>query len=140
MYSIERTSGIAPRRAMRSSSFAWEMSSCRSATTPTLFSTYRSEARKPACTIQKEASRRSISIIVAVAARLMAALRQKPCQARRMLKAKNESIDPASAGPVVAATDLVAHDPALFEGDHALAEGGDAVGVVGGHEHGHPQL
>ena len=36
--------------------------------------------------IQKPASSRSIRTIVAVAARLMTALRQKPCQARLMLK------------------------------------------------------
>ena len=36
--------------------------------------------------IQNPASRSSISTIVAVAARLMTALRQKPCQARLRLK------------------------------------------------------
>ena len=36
--------------------------------------------------IQKPASRTSIRTIVAVAAMLMSALRQKPCQARLMLK------------------------------------------------------
>ena len=40
--------------------------------------------------IQKPASRRSIRTIVAVAARLISALRQKPCQARRTLKNRNE--------------------------------------------------
>ena len=33
-----------------------------------------------------------MSVIVAVAARLMAALRQKPCQAREMLKSRKENI------------------------------------------------
>ena len=40
--------------------------------------------------IQKPASRRSIRTIVAVAARLMTAFRQKPCQARVMLNRTNE--------------------------------------------------
>ena len=40
--------------------------------------------------IQKPASSSSIRTIVAVAARLMSALRQKPCQARLTLKKRNE--------------------------------------------------
>jgi hypothetical protein len=37
-----------------------------------------------------------MSVIVAVAARLIAAFRQKPCQAREMLKAKKDSfVQPA---------------------------------------------
>ena len=39
--------------------------------------------------IQKPASSSSIRTIVAVAARLMTALRQNPCQARLMLKRTN---------------------------------------------------
>ena len=39
--------------------------------------------------IQKPARRSSIRTIVAVAARLMTALRQNPCQARLMLKKTN---------------------------------------------------
>jgi hypothetical protein len=42
--------------------------------------------------IQKPARSRSISVIVAVAARLMARFRQKPCQAREMLKRRKDSI------------------------------------------------
>jgi hypothetical protein len=76
-----------------SSIWAWVAASLRSATTPTLSSTYERLARNPAWTIQNEASRRSISIIVAVAARLIAALRQKPCHARLMLNSRNEIID-----------------------------------------------
>ena len=41
---------------------------------------------------------------------------------------------------MVAATDLVADHAALLEGDDALPERGDDVGVVGGHEHGHAEL
>jgi hypothetical protein len=40
--------------------------------------------------IQKPASSRSIRTIVAVAARLITALRQKPCQARLTLKTMKE--------------------------------------------------
>ncbi len=40
--------------------------------------------------IQNPASSRSIRTIVAVAARLMTALRQKPCQARVMLNRTKE--------------------------------------------------
>ena len=36
---------------------------------------------------------------------------------------------------VVRATDLVADDPALFERDDPLAQGGHDLGVVGGHQH-----
>ena len=36
---------------------------------------------------------------------------------------------------MVAATDLVADDPALLEGDDALPERGHQVGVVGCHQH-----
>ena len=39
--------------------------------------------------IQKPARSSSISTIVAVAARLISAFRQKPCQARLMLKKRN---------------------------------------------------
>ncbi len=46
--------------------------------------------------IQKPASSRSIRTMVAVAARLMTALRQKPCQARFRLKRTNESIAQSS--------------------------------------------
>ena len=46
--------------------------------------------------IQKPASSSSIRTIVAVAARLMTALRQNPCQARRMLKTTNEIIAQSS--------------------------------------------
>ena len=46
--------------------------------------------------IQKPASSRSIRTIVAVAARLMTALRQKPCQARLRLKTTKE-ITPQSS-------------------------------------------
>ena len=64
--------------------------------------------------IQNPASSRSISTIVAVAARLMTAFRQKPCQARFMLK--NEERDHGSSVlTVVRATDLVADDAALLE-------------------------
>ena len=42
--------------------------------------------------IQKPDSSRSISVIVAVAARLIAALRQKPCQARPTEKKRKENI------------------------------------------------
>ena len=58
--------------------------------------------------IQKPASSRSIRTIVAVAARLISAFRQKPCQARRRLKTTNPII--ASVDPVVGAADLVADD------------------------------
>ena len=70
---------------------------------------------------------------MAVAARLMTALRQNPCQARRMLKRTNEISRSVLA--VVGATDLVADDPALLEGDDALAQRGHDLGVVGRHQH-----
>jgi len=46
--------------------------------------------------IQKPASSRSMRIMVAVAARLMTAFRQKPCQARVMLNRTNEIIAQSS--------------------------------------------
>ena len=46
--------------------------------------------------IQKPDRSRSMRTIVAVAARLITALRQKPCQARLMLKTTNE-ITPQSS-------------------------------------------
>src|SRR4051794_11837992 len=94
-------------------------------------------ALRPVWMIQKPASSSSIRTIVAVAARLMSALRQKPCQARLRLKATNEI---TLVQAVVGAADLVADDPALLEGDDALAEGGDDVGVMGRHEDRHAQL
>src|SRR5215207_7052935 len=87
--------------------------------------------------IQNPARSSSINVIVAVAARLIAALRQKPCQARATEKARKENM---SAGPVVAATDLIADDAPLLEGDHPLPKRGDEVRVVGGHQHCHPEL
>ena len=96
--------------------------------------------------MKKPASSRSIRVIVAVAARLIAALRQNPCQARDRLKPRN-AIMPRPSLPchplspaVVAATDLVADDPALLERDDPLPKRGDDVGVVGRHEHGHAEL
>jgi len=87
--------------------------------------------------IQNPASRRSMRTIVAVAARLIRAFRQKPSQARLRLKATNVIIDRAgSVHAVVDAADLVADDAALLEGHDPLAEGGHDVGVVGCHEDG----
>jgi hypothetical protein len=57
-----------------------------------LSSTYDRLARTPAWMIQNPASSRSMRVIVAVAARLMAMFRQKPCQAREMLKNRKDSI------------------------------------------------
>ena len=85
--------------------------------------------------IQKPASSRSIRTIVAVAARLMTALRQKPCQARLMLKTTNEII--ASVLAVVGTAHLVADDPALLERHDPAAQRGDDLGVVGRHEDRH---
>src|SRR3954454_9663506 len=115
MYSTERPSGIPMTRASVAERSAGVASGLRSATTPTFSSTYDRLARNPAWTIQNPASSSSISVIVAVAARLIAALRQKPCQAREMLKNRKENIG-RSAGAVVRAADLVAYDPGLFEG------------------------
>src|SRR5512140_2537227 len=110
----------------------WGVSSTRSATTWTFCSAKSSPASRPAWTTQNPARSMSIRVIVAVAARLIAALRQKPCQARWMLKPRKANI--GLGRPVVAAADLVPDDPALLEGHDALAEGGDDVGVVGRHE------
>src|SRR4051794_38085364 len=110
--------------------------SLRSATTETFCSTNSSPARRPAWTIQKPARSISINVIVAVAARLIAALRQKPCQARRTLKARNEIIGlprACSRGAVVPA-DLVANHAPILERDDALSERSHDVGIVGRHE------
>ena len=64
--------------------------SFRSATTSTFDSVKSRLAWRPVWRIQKPARSMSIRTIVAVAARLMSALRQKPCQARRRLKTTNE--------------------------------------------------
>src|SRR3954471_13274201 len=137
MYSTDLTSGMALSRASRSLSAASLTPSLTSATTPTLSSTYERLARNPAWMIQNPARSMSINVIVAVAARLMAAFRQNPCQARDTLKNRKDS---TSARPVVAAADLVADDATLLEGHDPLPEGGDDVGVVRCHQHRDAQL
>ena len=89
--------------------------------------------------IQNPARSSSISTIVAVAARLMTAFRQKPCQARLRLKYRNGQHG-RSVLAVVRATDLVADDPTLLERDDALAQGRHDLGVVGRHQHRDAQL
>ena len=81
------------------------------------------------------ASRTSIRTIVAVAAMLITALRQKPCQARFRLNATNEIKRLILA--VVGRADLVADDPAVLEGDHPPAQRRDDLGVVGRHQDRH---
>src|SRR4051794_8577339 len=137
MNSTPATSGIAATRALRS--WIWT-SAALSASLASMFtfdSVKSRAALRPVWMIQKPASSRSISTIVAVAARLISALRQKPCHARLRLKPMNEI---TSVCPVVRATDLVADDPTLLERHDALPQRGDDVGVVGRHEHGHAKL
>ena len=70
---------------------------------------------QPVWTIQKPASSSSIRVIVAVAARLIAALRQKPCQARDTLKARN---------PIMAAGPGGSRRPAAPVGEPGLSHAG----------------
>ena len=98
----------------------------------------RGRPASPVWMIQKPASSRSIRTIVAVAARLITAFRQKPCHARR--QAEEDERDHRSVLAVVGATDLVADDAALLERDDALAERGHDLGVVGGHHDRHAEL
>ncbi len=62
----------------------------RYATTWTFCSVNWRPASSPAWMMKKPASSRSIRTIVAVAARLIRAFRQNPCQARLKLNATNE--------------------------------------------------
>ena len=62
------------------------------AVTSTFCSVKSSADSSPVWMIQKPASRMSIRTIVAVAARLISALRQNPCQARLRLKTTNPII------------------------------------------------
>jgi len=57
------------------------------AVTPTLLSMNSSPLLSPVMTMNRPERRTSISTTVAVVARLIIALRQKPCQARTTLKA-----------------------------------------------------
>jgi hypothetical protein len=69
---------------------------CRYATTSTFCSVNWSPASRPVWMIQKPASSSSIRTMVAVAARLITALRQKPCQARPTLN-RTKEITPQSS-------------------------------------------
>src|SRR2546423_978716 len=137
MNSTPATSGIALTRTVRSWICGSVALSASLASMLTFDSVKSRAAPSPVWMIQKPASRRSISTIVAVAARLIRALRQNPCQARLRLNPTNEI---TSVHPVVGATDLVADDPTLLERDDPLAQGRHDVGVVGRHEHGHAKL
>ena len=89
-YSTLATSGSAPTWAVRASIAGVVAVDLTSATTWTFSSTNSSPALSPVRTTKKPASRTSMKTIVAVAARLITAFRQKPCQARRRLKTTNE--------------------------------------------------
>src|SRR4051812_26344504 len=119
MYSTLTTSGIAVSFFSSVSTWNAETLSNSLASTLTFDSVNSSPASRPVWMIQNPASRRSMRTIVAVAAMLMTALRQNPCQARLRLNATNEIM---SVHPVVCATDLIANDVTLFERDDALAE------------------
>ena len=90
--------------------------------------------------IQKPASSRSIRTIVAVAARLISGVPPEALPGALEAEDDERQHRSAQSDPVVDAADLVADDPALLERDDALAEGGDDVGVVGRHQHGHAEL
>src|SRR3954468_19925540 len=133
------TPGISRIVLPRATIWSWVASTRRLTWTSTFCSVKSSADSSPVWMIQKPASSTSIRTIVAVAARLIRAFRQKPCQARRMLKTMKPII-PRSVCPVVRAADLVADHPTLLERDDALAEGGDDVRVVGGHQDGDAEL
>ena len=69
-------------------------SSLMFATTSTFCSVKSRADNRPVWMIQKPARSTSIRTIVAVAARLMSAFRQKPCHARRRLKTTKPIIGP----------------------------------------------
>src|SRR3954468_14435766 len=89
--------------------------------------------------MKNPASSSSMSTIVSVAARLMSALRQKPCHARR-IENTTKGITRSSVLAVVAGAGLVADHPPVLEGHDALAQRGDDLGVVGRHQDRHAQL
>src|SRR6266545_5537357 len=108
-----------------------------SATTWTFCSTNSRPARSPDWMRKKPARSSSRRTIVAVAAMLMTAFRQKPVQARPIAKATNEI---TSALAVVRARELVADDPAVVEGDDTPPQRRHDVGLVGRDENGHAEL
>ena len=89
-YSTLATSGSAPMRAVSASIAGVVAVGLTSATTWTFSSTNSSPALSPVSTTKKPARSTSMKTIVAVAARLITALRQNPCQARRRLNTMNE--------------------------------------------------
>ena len=85
-YSTDATPGIARISSVSSRRSENEVPSARRAVTATLLSMKASPALRPLMTMKRAASRTSMSTTVAVAARLIIALRQKPCQARTIVK------------------------------------------------------
>ena len=86
------------------------------------------------------ASSTSIRITVAVAARLIIALRQKPCQARTTLNPMKRANAIGSVLPLVGGRRLVPHEVARLERQHAATHRVHDLLVVRGHQHGRAQL
>ena len=86
MYSTDATPGSSATSSMSASRSLDERPSARRTVTPTLLSMNSSPELRPLMTMTSAASSTSMSTTVAVAARLIIALRQNPCHARTTLK------------------------------------------------------
>src|SRR5919106_4285330 len=116
-------SGIGSRRAS-------------SAVTPTLLSMNSIPEFSPLMTMKRAASRTSMRMTVAVAARLIIALRQKPCQARTMVKPMKRAKAIGLVLALVGGFRLVTHKGAVFECEYPASHGVHDLLVVGGHQDG----
>src|SRR4051812_35895761 len=139
MNSTEPTWGIAWVLAISDCTWSSVAVFCTYATTWTFDSTNERLARRTFWRMKKPARRRSIRTIVSVAARLISALRQNPCHARR-IENRTKGITPRSVLAVVGGAGLVADDPPVLEGDDPLAQRRHDLRVVGRHEDRDAQL
>jgi hypothetical protein len=88
-YSTEATPGSTATSATSVSISSWVSSSTRRAVTPTLLSMYARPELSPPSTMTSPDRRTSMRMTVAVAARLIIRLRQKPWPARTRVNPRN---------------------------------------------------
>ena len=126
----------------RSARARWppEVPSSSWAVTATLLSMKARPALRPLITMKSAASRTSISTTVAVAARLIIALRQKPCQARTIVKPmkRRNPIDQYSRSYAAAASSRTRWPSSSAR--HASSHRVDDLLVVRRHQHRRAEL
>src|SRR5688500_56288 len=140
MYSTDATPGIDSASRVTTSRAASVRLSSSWAVTATLLSMNSRPALRPLITMNSAASSTSIRITVAVAARLIIALRQKPCQARTTLNPMKRANAIGSVLPLVGGRRLVSHEVARLECQHPATHGVHDLLVVRGHQHGRAEL